>query len=112
MLNSPHLQSKSPVLPDLAIQQLNTGSLYGLLHDQYEIVVDHASQEISATVVDEEKADLLQIPAFSPALLAQRTVYDEQGRIIELARGLYRADRYRFNLMVQRNGTRLASVYE
>ncbi|AOS96503.1 HTH-type transcriptional repressor DasR [Microbulbifer aggregans] len=98
--------------PELAIQQLSSGSLYSLLHDQYEMVVDQASQEISATVVDEEEADLLQIPAFSPALLAERTVYDEEGRIIELAKSLYRADRYRFNVLVQRNGTRLATVYE
>lgn len=98
--------------PDLAIQELSSGSLYGLLHDQYEIVVDQATQQISATVVNDEEADLLQIPAFSPALLAERIVYDEQGRIIELAKSLYRADRYRFNVLVQRNGTRLATVYE
>ena len=100
------------IFPELAIQELRTSSLYDLLHRQYDIVVDQAQQQISATVVDEEEADLLQIPTFSPALLAERTVYDEQGRIIELAKSLYRADRYRFNVLVQRNGTRLATVYE
>ena len=100
------------IFPELAIQELHTSSLYSLLHEQYEIVVDQAKQQISATVVDEEEADLLQIPTFSPALLAERTVYDEQGRIIELAKSLYRADRYRFNVLVQRNGTKLATVYE
>jgi len=100
------------IFPELAIHELSTGSLYELLHDQYEIVVDQAKQQISATVVNEEEAELLQIPAFSPALIAERTVYDEQGRIIELAKSLYRADRYRFNVLVQRNGTRLATAYE
>ncbi|UTA48295.1 GntR family transcriptional regulator [Simiduia sp. 21SJ11W-1] len=100
------------IFPELEIQQLRTGSLYEILYRQYDIVVDQAKQQISATVVNEEEAELLQIPTFSPALLAERTVYDEQGRIIELAKSLYRADRYRFNVLVQRNGTRLATVYE
>ncbi len=100
------------IFPELATKELHTGSLYDLLHRQYEIVVDQAKQQISATVVDEEEADFLQIPVFSPALLAERTVLDEQGRIIELAKSLYRADRYRFDVLVQRNGTRLATAFE
>lgn len=100
------------IFPELAIEQLQTGSLYNLLHEQYEIVVEQAKQQISATVVTAEEAGLLNIPPFSPALLAERTVKDDQGRIIELAKSLYRADRYRFDVLVQRTGTRLATAYE
>lgn len=98
--------------PALAIEQLSTGSLYNLLYQQYDIVVEQAKQQISATVVTDEEAEFLAIPAFSPGLLAERTVEDDQGRIIELAKSLYRADRYRFDVLVQRTGTRLATAYD
>lgn len=98
--------------PELAIDQLSTGSLYNLLYKQYDIVVEQAKQQISATVVTDDEAKLLAIPAFSPGLLAERTVEDEQGNIIELAKSLYRADRYRFDVLVQRSGTRLATAYD
>ncbi|GMG86462.1 GntR family transcriptional regulator [Biformimicrobium ophioploci] len=98
--------------PGLAPSELASGSLYELLYDQYEITAEQAAQQISATVVDDEEAALLDVAPFSPALLAERTVSDEQGRIIEFAKSLYRADKYRFNVLVQRQGTRLAPAYE
>jgi len=100
------------IFPDLTIEHLSTGSLYSLLNDKYDIVVAQAKQQISATVVNEDEAKLLQIPAFSPALLVERTVSDEQGRKIELAKSLYRADKYRFDVTVLRNSTRIERAYE
>ncbi|AWL11982.1 HTH-type transcriptional repressor PhnF [Saliniradius amylolyticus] len=100
------------IFPQLQTKQLASGSLYELLYEQYETLAHSARQSIEATVVTEEEAELLQIPPFSPALLVERTVSDEQGRTIEYAKSIYRADKYRFDVAVERSGTQIATVYE
>lgn len=54
-----------------------------------------ADQIIRVTVLDPEEAELLQTMALSPALLVERTTYDQRGRSVEVAKSPYRGDRYR-----------------
>jgi GntR family transcriptional regulator len=89
-------------VPGLDAETLASQSLYALLESRYGIRLRSAKQEIRATVVDDQEAALLEVPSFSPALLVIRVVSDESGRIVELARSLYRADRYRFEVSVYR----------
>jgi GntR family transcriptional regulator len=87
--------------PEIEAEQLRTGSLYELLQ-RAGIVIRSAVQEVQATVLSEEEADLLEVPAFSPSLLVERLVLGSNGDIVEFARTLYRADRYRFEVNVMR----------
>lgn len=79
-------------------------SLYSLLANRWDIQVRNAAQEISATVLDEQEAQWLDVAAFSPALVVERQVYDQTGAVIECGKSLYRADRYRFEVNVGRGG--------
>lgn len=78
------------------------GSLYDLLRDRYRITLVRAEQSIRATVLDQHTAALLEVPAFSPALLVERTAYDQRDRPVEHASSTYRGDRYAFEIEVVR----------
>lgn len=71
-------------------------SLYATLRDLLGIEPRRAQERLSATVLDEfEAAELDQRPG-EPALLVERTSYDENDRCIEVVKSLLRADRFSF----------------
>jgi GntR family transcriptional regulator len=78
------------------------GSLYERLDESYRIRLVRAEQTIHATVVDPPTAELLDVPPFAPALLVERTTFDERDRPVELAVSVYRADRYSFEVTLFR----------
>jgi GntR family transcriptional regulator len=78
------------------------GSLYELLNTHFRLELEHATQAINATVVDQEDARLLAVPAFSAAFRVERTGFDARGRAIERAESLYRGDRYRYDVTLYR----------
>lgn len=86
------------------VDELGQGSLYEVLHAHYGLTIDRAEQIIKATVLDPQAAKLLDVPAFSPAFLVLRTIYDNRGRAIEHTESLYRGDRYAYELTVLRRG--------
>jgi GntR family transcriptional regulator len=88
--------------PDLLERGGLAGSLYDVLAEGYRIDVQRAEQSIAATVLEPDDAELLEVPALWPALLVERVAIDQQGRRVELARSLYRGDRYRFDLTLER----------
>ncbi len=88
-------------VPSIDAERLKSGSLYELLQ-QAGISIRSAVQQVQATVLSEDEADLLEVPPFSPSLLVERLVLSQAGEIIEFARTLYRADRYRFEVNVMR----------
>jgi GntR family transcriptional regulator len=90
-------------LPGLAVDDLGGGSLYQLLEERCGVQIRSAVQRLHATVLDEDEARLLGVPAFSPSLLIERTTLSSRGEPIEFAKSLYRADRYRFELSVTRD---------
>ncbi|MCX2864416.1 MULTISPECIES: GntR family transcriptional regulator [unclassified Roseateles] len=92
-------------LQTLEPAELTRHSLYELLAQRFDIHVRSAMQQVQATVLSEEEADLLEVPAFSPSLLVERLTLGDSGEIIEFAKSLYRADRYRFELQVRRPPT-------
>lgn len=61
-----------------------------------------SEQEISAIVLDDETAELLEVPEGAAALVVTRVSSTKRGRIIEYARTYYRADRYSFMTTVER----------
>jgi GntR family transcriptional regulator len=89
-------------LPEFDPEVLRTGSLYELLMQKFGLQIRSAQQQVQATVLNEEEAELLEVPPFSPSLLVERLVMTSGGEIVEFARSLYRADRYRFEVNVMR----------
>lgn len=89
---------------DLDQLRLNE-SLYAQLA-KYGHEVIRAEQEITATALDDEQCTLLGVPSGSAALCVLRVSSSRQGRLIEFARDIYRADRYSFRLAVTRDETK------
>ncbi|MGW3627009.1 GntR family transcriptional regulator [Streptomyces sp. NPDC000880] len=98
-LESVHVVER--LVPGLLDQSLD-GSLYDLLSKTYGIVIERAEQTVTATVLDAADARHLAVPPLSPALQVERVTYDEEGHSIELARSLYRGDRYSFEATLHR----------
>jgi GntR family transcriptional regulator len=94
------------VAPALASNDLS-GSLYAIFEETYDLVVQRASQRMRPTVLRTGEADLMQLPAGSPAMHIRRVGFSGNGdRAIERADSIYRGDRYEFTLNVSRNSTR------
>lgn len=89
------------LVPGLAGRPLE-GSLYETLAAEYHIDLERAEQTIRCTVLDQADAQLLAVPALSPAFAVERTAYDSRGRAVEHAVALYRGDRYAYHLTLHR----------
>lgn len=87
--------------PELLKENLEQ-SLYGVLEARYRVRIVRAEQKIAAIVMDERARDLLAMPPHSAALVVTRRGFDEKGRVAEYGRSAYRADRYDFDVSIQR----------
>ena len=83
------------VAPGLEPADFESGSLYALLRSRYDVIAADAVQTTGPTVTDATESSLLDVPLYAPALLFERTTQDQDGRVIEYARSVYRGDRYR-----------------
>jgi GntR family transcriptional regulator len=85
------------LVPGLTARDLETHSFYGLLGRRFGIRLADAAQIIEPTVVDAAEAELLGVPAHTPALLFERETRDADGRVVEFTHSVYRGDRYRIS---------------
>jgi GntR family transcriptional regulator len=84
------------IAPHLDTFSLSGRSLYSILEEEFGIILDSGEQTIEAGVCDPADAKLLGLPLGSPVLSMQRRSF-AKGRCVELARSLYRADRYQLH---------------
>jgi GntR family transcriptional regulator len=78
--------------PGLARDELVDGSLYVTFKSVYGIQIKKARQEITATVADQQQANLLRLPLRSPLLEGRRTTFDDNNGPIEVAETWTRPD--------------------
>ncbi len=79
-------------LPDATLVR---GSLYAAL-DASGFKPVRALQRLRAVALEDEEADLLDVPTASPALLIERISYLADGRAVEFTTSHYRGDSYDF----------------
>jgi len=89
-------------VPGLTPKDLDQGSFYELLSERYGITVVGGLQTIEPTVTNEEESSALGVPLHSPAFLFERTTRAETGDIVEFVRSIYRGDRYRLVIELNR----------
>ncbi|SLN65707.1 GntR family transcriptional regulator [Oceanibacterium hippocampi] len=82
---------------------LATTPLFRLI-ERSGVVVDHASQSISATLAGPDVAQALDVVVGAPLISLVRIVYDSSGRGIEHLSALYRPDRFRLEMTLNRIG--------
>ncbi len=85
--------------------------LFALL-ERSGVLVDHASQTISATLASHDVASALDVSVGSPLIALTRVVYDQEGRGVEHLDALYRPDRYRIQIDLNRTGDEESRYWE
>lgn len=66
------------------------------------VIVSSAHQTLTAALADARIAPLLEVQAGAPLLRITRTVHDQDGRTVEHITGLYRPDRYQYQMTLNR----------
>jgi GntR family transcriptional regulator len=98
-------QNRVPLrlIPDAALIDFTTASLYEAL-DRAGHAPLRADYELEARAADEQEAELLGLAPGAPVLFATTVAIGEDGRVLDLGRTVYRADRYRFQATLMRRG--------
>ncbi len=73
-----------------------------VLLERSGVRVSQATQTISAVLADQEVAQALEVAVGSPLIALTRVVCDQDGRGVEHLDALYRPDRYRFQIELNR----------
>ena len=75
-----------------------------MLLEDSGVVIGRARQSISAKLADAEVARLLDVDVGSALLAVQRLVFDTNERPVQWLQGLYRPDRYQYQMQLSRVG--------
>lgn len=92
--------------PQLKRADVERGSLYKVLEETYNLSIEWADEILEAAVATRKEAQALQLPARTPVLVVQRTVYSEERIPIEVVRSVYRGDRYQAVIHLKRKKIR------
>jgi GntR family transcriptional regulator len=91
--------------PELIELDFTTASLYEAL-ERAGNPPRRADYELEARGADASEADLLGLAPDAPVLFATTVAFGAQGRVVDLGRTVYRADRYRFQATLMRRAHR------
>ena len=82
-----------------------------VLLEESGVRVGRAEQTISARLADAEMARHLDVAVGSALLAVRRLIYDEDERPVQWLHGLYRPDRYEYQMQLSRVGSIDAKVW-
>jgi GntR family transcriptional regulator len=82
-----------------------------MLLEEAGVRVGGARQTISARLADAQVAPLLGVAVGSALLAVRRLIHDEEGRPVQWLHGLYRPDRYEYQMQLSRVGDIAAKVW-
>ena len=82
-----------------------------LLLEESGVRVGRAEQSISARLADAEVAQQLQVAVGSALLAVRRVIFDDRERPVQWLHGLYRPDRYEYQMQLSRVGAIDAKVW-
>jgi len=86
--------------PGLTRVQLERGSLFSLLQQDYAIQLSYADEEIDATAADARTAQLLHVARGLPLLRMRQVLYSTKAKPVLYVMGLYPSDRHK--LLIRR----------
>lgn len=90
------------ICSELPLEELKTGSLYHILERDHKIKFYRAYRTIEVSWPTEEEARLLRIPQGQPIQLLRSISYFKDGTPAEFLKGIFRADRCRFEVELRR----------
>ena len=93
------------VLPEFGdrveVSDLERWPMTKVLRDVLKARISRITDTVEARLADPETARLLRVPLLSPILFYTGVTYDEDGRVIDVARIRYRGDRFAFSVTVE-----------
>ena len=96
---------ENAVLPELAAAidpaDLERWPMTKVLRDVVGVRISRITDTVEARLADPETAGLLQVPLLSPILHYTGVTYDEDSRVVDVARIRYRGDRFSFTVTVE-----------
>jgi GntR family transcriptional regulator len=90
------------ICPNLASEDLEKQSLYGLLEKRYGVQIARGRRVIEAIAASENDASLLGVAGGTPLVLIKSITYLSDGRPVEYYEAKHRGDRTRFEVEVIR----------
>jgi GntR family transcriptional regulator len=96
-----HNRVPTRLLPDVAGLDFTSASLYEALDRAGHSPV-RADYELEASGAEAAEAELLELVRGAPVLVATTVAMGDDGRVLDLGRTVYRADRYRFQATLMR----------
>jgi GntR family transcriptional regulator len=82
-----------------------------MLMEESGVKVGRAQQSISAKLADAQMAEHLDVAVGSALLAVHRLIYDAEDKPIQWLHGLYRPDRYEYQMQLSRVGSIDAKVW-
>lgn len=82
-----------------------------ILLEEAGVRIGHATQTISARLADTSSAAQLAVDVGSALLAVTRLICDQRGRPVQWLHGLYRPDRYQYQMQLSRVGSIDAKVW-
>ncbi|SED70853.1 GntR family transcriptional regulator [Streptomyces sp. TLI_105] len=97
--------AENAVRPELAAAidpaDLERWPMTKVLRDVVGVRISRITDTVEARLADPETATLLQVPLLSPILHYTGVTYDDDGRVVDVARIRYRGDRFSFTVTVE-----------
>ncbi|ART76119.1 phosphonate metabolism transcriptional regulator PhnF [Sutcliffiella horikoshii] len=78
-------------------------SIYSYVEEKLGLRITHAEQMIESVRATDDHEKLLNIEKNHPMLYIQRNTFLHDGTPLELVRSVYRGDRYKFQIKMERN---------
>ena len=86
----------------LAQFDLHTITIYDVIEQQLHILMKEADQTIRCKAIEPHDAELLQIEPHTNVLCIERTIFGEQGEVIEHYESLFHPEHYSLRLKTKR----------
>ncbi|MFF9629740.1 GntR family transcriptional regulator [Streptomyces fradiae] len=97
--------AENAVRPELAdridVADLERWPMTKVLRDTVGVRISRITDTVEARLADPVTAGLLDVPLLSPILHYTGVTYDEDGRVVDVARIRYRGDRFSFTVTVE-----------
>ncbi|UUN26004.1 GntR family transcriptional regulator [Streptomyces sp. FIT100] len=97
--------AENAVRPDIAagidVADLERWPMTKVLRDVVGVRISRVTDTVEARLADPETAELLQVPLLSPILHYTGVTYDDEGRVVDVARIRYRGDRFSFSVTIE-----------
>ncbi len=92
------------------LDETDDGSLWAVLRERYGLDLARSTAVLESIVLDDASSMQLGVRAGSAGTLLTRSTCDAQGRCVEYARDVYRADRAAFEVTEVLGAPRLSAV--